>query len=82
MIVEYFFRGTTLDGSLPLAFKACAITRQRSLSKVMANRKRAERLSKDDILNEIMLMNQLDHPNIVKLIDAVEHDCYITLVME
>ena len=60
---------------------ACAISRQRSLSKV-SNRKRSERLNKEDVQNEILLMNQIDHPNIVKLYDAIEHDCYVTLVME
>ena len=64
-----------------MLFSACAITRSRSLSKV-SQRKRCERLNKEDVQNEILLMNQIDHPNIVKLYDAIEHDCYVTLVME
>ena len=60
---------------------ACAISKSRSLSKAKS-RKRDERLSREDVQNEILLMNQINHKNIVKLYDAVEHDCYITLVME
>jgi len=75
------YRGTSLDNNTVFAFKACAISKSRSLSKAKS-RKRDERLSREDVQNEILLMNQINHKNIVKLYDAVEHDCYITLVME
>lgn len=75
------YLGSTLDEKMNFAFKACAVTRQRSISKVNA-RKRAERLTKEDVKFELALMNQLNHPNIVKVYDAIEHDCYVTLVLE
>ena len=54
----------------------------RALADAENARKRAERLTKEDVKFELALMNQLNHPNIVKVYDAIEHDCYVTLVLE
>lgn len=49
--------------------------------KVIAKRKLTEE-DKVGLQNEIMILKQVDHPNIVKLYDIYEDDKYWFLVME
>ncbi|CAK8691829.1 unnamed protein product [Clavelina lepadiformis] len=45
-------------------------------------RTQQEPVDKTDVLTEIAIMNQIDHPNIVKLYDAYENDNTMTLILE
>ncbi|TID29166.1 hypothetical protein CANINC_002123 [Pichia inconspicua] len=81
--IEKYHMGEVLgEGAFSVVYSAIDKSTGENVAIKVIKKYQLDEKQRDSVIKEVTLMNQLSHPNIVKLIDFVESDDYYYIIQE